>query len=331
MSARETAIMRVDAGLCLRVARRFEVAENIVAFELEAPNGMPLPVFEAGAHLKIDCNGQVRHYSLCSDPADPMRYMIAVQRVAGGRGGSRYLCDSVGINDLLDVRGPHNHFTLVPSTQAPLLIAGGIGITPMLSMASALHNAGQRFEMHDFATTAERQSFKPELAGAPWASNLTRHIGRCDDFAPLVGGFEGRHLYVCGPFAMIDAVLDAARAMGWPSTYLHFERFAAPAPSRDTGEVPEPLPNTAFEVELASTGMRIAVAADQTVCAALADAGVVISVSCEQGVCGSCLTRVLGGIPEHRDWLLSAAEQGAGDVFTPCCSRSMTPLLVLDL
>jgi vanillate O-demethylase ferredoxin subunit len=198
-------------------------------------------------------------------------------------------------------------------------------------MAWALHNAGQRFEMHDFATTVERQSFKTELADAPWASNMTRHIGRCDDFAPLVGGFEGRHLYVCGPFAMIDAVLDAARAMGWPSQYLHFERFAAPAPSRDTGKVPEPPPNTAFEVELASTGLRIAVAADQTVCAALADAGVVIPVSCEQGVCGSCLTRVLGGIPEHRDWLLSAAEQGAGGVFTPCCSRSKTPLLVLDL
>lgn len=323
--------MSVDTGARLRVVRRFDVAENIVAFELEAANGMPLPAFEAGAHLEIDCDGQARHYSLCSDPADPMRYMIAVQREADGRGGSRYLCESVGMNDLLDVRAPRNHFTLVPSEQVPLLIAGGIGITPILAMAWALHNAGQRFEMHDFATTVERQSFKTELADAPWASNMTRHIGRCDDFAPLVGGFEGRHLYVCGPFAMIDAVLDAAHAMGWPSQYLHFERFAAPAPSRDTGKVPEPPPNTAFEVELASTGLRIAVAADQTVCAALADAGVVIPVSCEQGVCGSCLTRVLGGIPEHRDWLLSAAEQDAGDVFTPCCSRSKTPLLVLDL
>jgi len=331
MSAREVAIMNVDTGVRLRVARRFDVAENIVAFELEAANGMPLPVFEAGAHLEIDCDGQARHYSLCSDPADPMRYMIAVQLEADGRGGSRYLCESVGMNDLLDVRGPRNHFSLVPSKQAPLLIAGGIGITPMLAMAWTLHNAGQRFEMHDFATTAERQSFKTELASAPWTSSLTRHIGRCDDFVSLVGGFEGRHLYVCGPFAMIDAVLDAARAMGWPSEFLHVERFAAPALSSDTGEALEPTLNTAFEVELASTGLRIAVAADQTVCAALADAGVVIPVSCEQGVCGACLTRVLDGIPEHRDWLLSAAEQGAGDVFAPCCSRSKTTLLVLDL
>lgn len=323
--------MSVDTGLRLRVAGRFEVAENIVAFELEAANGMPLPAFEAGAHLEIDCDGQARHYSLCSDPADPMRYMIAVQREADSRGGSRYLCESVGINDLLDVRGPRNHFSLVPSKQAPLLIAGGIGITPMFAMAWTLHSAGQRFEMHDFASNAERQSFRAELADAPWASNLTRHIGRCADFAALVGGFEGRHLYVCGPSAMIDAVVDAARAAGWPAEYLHFERFAAPVTSSETGEAPEPPVNTAFEVELASTGLRIAVAADQTVCAALAGAGVVIPVSCEQGVCGACLTRVLGGLPEHRDWLLSAAEQGAGDVFTPCCSRSKTPLLVLDL
>lgn len=331
MNAREAANVSVENGSRLRVARRIEEAENIIAFELEAVDGMLLPAFEAGAHLEIDCNGQARHYSLCSDPADRMRYLIAVQCETDGRGGSRYLCESVGVHDLLDVLGPRNHFALVPSARAALLISGGIGITPIVAMAWALHNMGRHFQMHDFATTAERQCFKSCLAAAPWASNVTRHIGRCDDFVPLVGGFDGRHLYVCGPFAMIDAVFDAARAMGWPADYLHSERFAAPEPSGDACDLPEARIDTAFEVELASTGRRVAVAANQTVCKALAAVGVVIPVSCEQGVCGSCLTRVLDGIPEHRDWLLSEAEQRAGDVFTPCCSRSQTPLLVLDL
>lgn len=317
--------MSAGIALRLRVVRRTLVAGNIVAFELEAADHLPLPSFDPGAHLEIDCNGQPRHYSLCSDPADPMRYTIAVQNEADGRGGSRYLCETIREGDTLEARGPRNHFPMLAATRPPLLIAGGIGITPMLSMAWALHHADIDFEMHDFASSAARQAFVTDIAQAPWAHNVTRHVGRCHDFAPLVGGFErGRHLYVCGPFAMIDAVLDAARAMGWQEDHLHFERFAAPVAQRTGSDAP-------FEVELASSGRRVAVASGQSVCSALADIGVRIPMSCEQGVCGSCVTRVLDGIPDHRDLVLSADQQASGTVFTPCCSRSKTPLLLLDL
>lgn len=318
-----------DTRLSLRVASRAIVAENIVAFELEAFDFLPLPAFEAGAHLEIDCDGMPRQYSLCGDPADPMRYRIAVQNEANGRGGSRFLCESVQIGDTLDARGPRNHFPLAPAARAPLLIAGGIGITPMLSMAWALHATGNSFEFHDFAATRERQAFVDDIARAPWAAQTTRHIGPCENFAGLIGGFEpGRHLYVCGPLAMIDGVLDTARALGWPEDHLHCERFGAPSAATAAREAGA---NTPFEVELASSGRRIPIAADQTVCNALAEAGVRIPVSCEHGVCGSCITRVLDGVPDHRDWILTDAQQTSGKLFTPCCSRAKTPRLVLDL
>ncbi|MDE1180013.1 PDR/VanB family oxidoreductase [Paraburkholderia sp.] len=335
MSAREAITMDTGIGLSLRVARRFEVAHDIVAFDLEAADYLPLPPFEAGAHLEIDCNGQRRHYSLCSDPADSSRYTIAVQHERNGRGGSRYLCETLRVNDTLDALGPRNHFAMTPATRPPLLIAGGIGITPVMSMAWSLHHAGIGFEMHDFASSAARQAFVDEIGRAPWAGKVTRHLGRCTDFTLLTGGFEpGRHLYVCGPFAMIDAVLGAARAMGWPEDHLHCERFAAPSSAdrsdadSDQANQPNDLP---FEVELASSGRRVPVAVGQSVCAALAGIGVHVPMSCEQGVCGSCTTRVLAGTPDHRDWILSADEQASGTVFTPCCSRAKTPLLVLDL
>lgn len=321
--------LHIDTRLKLRVVKREEIAMNIVAFELEAADYLPLPAFDAGAHIEVDCDGFARQYSLCGDPADPMRYRIAVQHEAQGRGGSRFMCERLQAGDTLDALGPRNHFPMSAAQRSALLVSGGIGITPMMAMAASLHASGMPFTMHDFAVARERQAFVDEIAHAPWSGNVSRHLGLCEDFAPHIRGFDaGRHLYVCGPFAMIDAVLDAARALGWPEDHLHCERFAAPAShERDDAA----LPDAPFEVQLASTGMRIAVAAGQSVCAALADADVHVPISCEQGVCGSCITRVLDGTPDHRDWILSAEEQSSGKVFTPCCSRAKTPLLVLDL
>lgn len=318
-----------ETRLALRVVARTVVAEGVVAFDLEAADYLPLPSFEAGAHLEIDCGGVPRQYSLCGNPADMMCYRIAVQNDVAGRGGSRYLCETVQIGDTLDALGPRNHFPMVQSTLPPLLISGGIGITPMLSMAWSLHNAGMTFEMHDFAATRERQAFVEALLSAPWQACVTRYLTRCTDFPALIGRFTpGRHLYVCGPLAMIDAVLDAGRAMGWPEDHLHCERFAAPALAASPSDADADAP---FDVQVASTGRRVTVGAGQSVCAALAEVGIAIPMSCEQGVCGSCITRILDGKPAHRDWILTAAEQASGAMFTPCCSRSTTPLLVLDL
>ncbi|WP_310633951.1 PDR/VanB family oxidoreductase [Paraburkholderia sp.] len=330
MNLHDASAAHLDMRLSLRVAAREDIAQDIVAFDLEAADYLPLPGFEAGAHIEIDCGGVARQYSLCGDPRAPERWRIAVQREAEGRGGSRFLCEQVKVGDTLDARGPRNLFPLVPGTARALLIAGGIGLTPMLSMAWALHSAAQDFALYAYASAPERQPFADALVNMPWAARVTQHIGRGAGFADVVGAFEpGRHLYVCGPFAMIDAVLDTALALGWPEDHLHCERFAAPLPN--AAAQADRAPDTAFEVELASSGKRIHVAAEQSVCDALGAAGVYVPVSCGEGVCGSCATRVLAGTPEHRDWCLSAEQQAANTLFTPCCSRAASPLLVLDL
>lgn len=355
-----TSDMSAHLPLSLRVSARRELNEHIVALELEALDGMPLPAYDAGAHLAIDCRAStyrtdtstatdpnaplLRHYSLCGDPSDPMHYVVAIRRETSGRGGSRFLCDTVDVGDVLQAMTPPNLFTLrLPASfdakvPTQVLIAGGVGVTPLIAMAWALDNARVPFALHEFARH-ETAHLSASLAGtARWQPAVQRHVGRNTDLAALIGAPEpGRHLYVCGPASMIEAVFDTAAVLGWPADQLHTERFAAPGiradarPVADASGVLSHDPDGPFVVTLASTGRHIPVAAGESACAALARSGVYIPMSCEQGVCGSCTTRVLSGTPDHRDWILTAEEQAAGTVFTPCCSRARSPVLVLDL
>lgn len=323
-----------SAWMALSVTSKQALTPNIFVFELAHPEGEPLPPFSAGAHLEVQIGEMTRHYSLCSPPDERFCYRIAVQREAKGRGGSVRLCEDVGEGDTLRVRGPFNHFALGPPTgQPPLLLAGGIGVTPVLCMALELAAAGRDFELHFSGRSLEHMAFLPLLRSGALARHTRIYADDGQgapalDLATAIGeGRPGRHLYVCGPGGMIDAAADMARTLGWAADHIHFERFGAPA---------QPQPASAgacesFEVEIASTGQRIPVAADQSVAQALAAHGVRISVSCESGVCGSCRTGVLAGVPDHRDYLLSPEEQAENKSFTPCCSRSCTPLLVLDL
>ncbi|MGJ7541668.1 PDR/VanB family oxidoreductase [Variovorax sp. LT1R16] len=316
----------------LRVAARRNETRDIVVFDLAPTDGSALPAFSAGAHLEVQVAGLIRHYSLCSAPDDRAHYRIAVQREPDGRGGSVQLCDTAAAGDTLMVRGPFNHFALhAPIEQPPLLLAGGIGVTPVLSMALALTVADIDFELHFSGRSLEHMAFLPLLRSGVFGHRVHLYADDGKGVAPLdlptlLGhGRPGRHLYVCGPGGMIDAAGRIAREQGWAGDHIHFERFGAPAQAVVEGGC------EAFEVEIASTGRRVPVAADQSVVQALAAAGVQIPMSCEVGVCGSCRTRVLAGVPDHRDLLLSAEEQAANTEFTPCCSRSKTPLLVLDL
>ncbi|MDM0121890.1 PDR/VanB family oxidoreductase [Variovorax arabinosiphilus] len=321
----------------LQVVSRRNETRDIVVFDLALADGATLPSFTAGAHLEVQVGGLIRHYSLCSSPDDRAHYRIAVQRETAGRGGSALLCDTVGPGDTLAVRGPFNHFALQqPAAQPPLLLAGGIGVTPVLCMALELTAAGLDFELHFSGRSLEHMAFLPLLRSGVFGHRVHLYADDGRGVAPmdlptlLGSGKPGRHLYVCGPGGMIDAADRIARAQGWAGDHIHFERFGAPAalpPGTATGgDTCE-----AFEVEIASTGRRIPIAADQSIVTALAAAGVHIPMSCEVGVCGSCRTRVLAGVPDHRDLLLSPEEQAANTEFTPCCSRSKTPLLVLDL
>jgi vanillate O-demethylase ferredoxin subunit len=309
-------------------AKRVE-ADSIVSFTLRATDGAPLPAFDAGAHIDVHLPiGLTRQYSLCNAPTDRAAYQIAVLREPAGRGGSAAMHDTVHEGDALLIGAPRNLFPLHAGHESSILLAGGIGITPILAMAEHLHAQNRTFRMHYCVRDLTRAAFLDRIRGSAYASALTMHVdsdgpeSRLDLRAELASCRNRTHLYVCGPRGFIDHVIDTATLAGVPADCLHVEHFSAQ--SAASGE-------TAFEVELASSGQRIHVPANESVAQALQRHGVDVPLSCEQGICGTCLTPVLAGQPDHRDQFLTAEEHAANDQFTPCCSRSKTEVLVLGL
>jgi vanillate O-demethylase ferredoxin subunit len=310
----------------VRVARKTREAESICSYELVPVDGAALPPFEAGAHIDVHLpNGHMRQYSLCNAPGETHRYLIAVLRDAASRGGSQAMHDAVDVGTILTISAPKNHFPLVAARRT-LLLAGGIGVTPLLAMAETLAGQGAAFEMHYCVRAPERAAFLERIRTAGFAEQVRVHYDADQTFdlaGLLATPAPDTHLYVCGPQGFIDHVLGSARASGWPAAQLHVEYFGAAAV--DTGG------DRAFDVQLASSGRVVTIPAGRTVLKVLAEEGVEIPYSCEEGVCGTCLTRVLAGEPDHRDLYLTDEERAANDQFTPCCSRARTPLLVLDL
>ena len=315
--------------LLARVVRKTVEADGVCSFELAAAAGAELPAFTAGAHIDVHlAPGLVRQYSLCNDPAERHRWRIAVLREPASRGGSIGMHERIATGDTLHVSAPRNLFKLHPAGPG-LLLAGGIGITPLLAMAQALHREGREFALHYCARSATRMAFRSEIQAAAFASHVSFHADdgeaaqRLDIEAVLRRVTSDTHLYVCGPGGFMAHVLSHAQRLGWPDDRLHREYFAAGALDTATDGV--------FELQLARSGKRCTVPADKTVLEVLLAQGVDVPSSCEAGVCGTCLTRVLAGTPEHRDSFLTDDERRANDQFTPCCSRSHTPMLVLDL
>lgn len=313
----------------LTLVRKRQLAAGICSFELADPRGQALPPFSAGSHIDVACgSGLVRQYSLCNDPGENHRYVIGVLRDPNSRGGSAAL-HALAEGAEIEVGDPRNHFPLMAEAGHSVLIAGGIGVTPLLCMAEWLTRVGASFELHYCTRSPEHTAFLDRLS----SPDLAAHTRLYHDSAPadsridfvrlLAAPKPDSHLYVCGPAGFIDLVLGQARAAGWSEAQLHREYFAAPL--LPAGE------ERAFQVELGSSGRLVDVPIGQSVVQALAGVGVDILTSCEQGVCGTCLTRVLAGQPDHRDAYLTDAEKAANDQFLPCCSRSRSPLLVLDL
>lgn len=312
----------------VRVAAKVSEADGICSYELVPVDGAPLPPFAPGAHIDVHLgDGLVRQYSLCNAPQETHRYLIGVLRETVSRGGSHAMHDLVEAGSVLTIGTPRNHFPLVTAPHT-LLLAGGIGITPILAMAEALAAQGASFAMHYCARSPERAAFRERIAASGFARHAHFHYDSGDaaqrlDLAAVLAAPPGSHLYVCGPSGFIDHVLGAARAQGWPDACLHVEYFGAVAIDA-SGDQP-------FDVKLVSSGQVFTVPAGRTVLQVLAQQGVAVPYSCEEGVCGTCLTRVLEGVPEHRDLYLTDEERAANDQFTPCCSRSRSALLVLDL
>ncbi|MCU4119047.1 PDR/VanB family oxidoreductase [Variovorax sp. N23] len=313
---------------------------DICAIELRGAGGRPLPDFSAGAHVEVRLpGGQTRSYSLCNAPSDRDRYVLGVHKSRTSRGGSRAMHEALRVGDTLQLSAPRNFFALAPEADHSVLVAAGIGITPILSMAEHLSTSGASFELHYVARSRDAAAFLRRIEASRFANCLRLHLSglalaskgasatprasRIDPIALLPSPRENSHVYVCGPAGFMEAVLAAARQAGWAAAQLHQEHFA--------GSVIGAAAADSFEIKLARSGRTVAVGHEESAVQALAAAGVHVPTSCEQGVCGTCLTRVLDGEPDHRDLFLSPEEQMRNDQFLPCCSRAKTACLTLDL
>ncbi|VVE86664.1 PDR/VanB family oxidoreductase [Pandoraea bronchicola] len=312
----------------VRLANKRDVATDICEFELVSLDGSPLPAFTAGAHIDVHvADGLVRQYSLCNAPGETHRYCVGVLRDPASRGGSVGM-HALTVGTTLEISAPRNHFPLAEQAKHSILLAGGIGVTPILCMAEALSASNASFEVHYCTRESARTAFRDRFARHDLAAKTRLYFDndgeRADLDAILAQPSAAKHLYVCGPAGFIEAVLARAEAAQWPEGNVHREYFAAPVTADTDGDKP-------FQVKLHSSGRVIDVKAGETIVAALAAQGVEVQMSCEQGVCGTCLTRVIDGTPDHRDVYLTDDERAANDQMLPCCSRSRSAMLVLDL
>jgi ferredoxin-NADP reductase len=310
-----------------------EEAPGIRSYVISRIDGALFPAYEPGAHIDITGpTGITRQFSLCGDPERLDRYVFAVKREDASRGGSSSLHEHVGVGTLLAAGEPRNLFRLVPAAGRHILIAAGIGITPLLSMAYRLVRQGAAFELHYFVRSKALAAFVPLLSAPPFADHLVLHPGVEPDRidaeieACLAGRTPDTHVYTCGPGVFMDRVASLAQRHLAPDA-LHLERFsAAPAPAAAGAADLH-----AFEVQVASTGAKVRVGAGMSIVEALASIDVLIDTSCGEGVCGTCMVDIISGEPQHRDQCLSQAERASGKVICCCVSRSHSPLLVLDL
>ncbi|NGM86417.1 oxidoreductase [Parapusillimonas sp. SGNA-6] len=310
--------------------------ESIRTLVLASSDGQPLPAFAAGAHLKVAIPGQKepRCYSLvCLDDEGttfdaPTTYRLGVRLEDPGTGGSRYM-HGLQPGDTLRAEGPRNDFALhdiQADDHEVVLIAGGIGVTPITSMAATLKRAGHRYQLHYYGRSRGQMSFLDDLARQ---HRDALHIHADDEAtsqAPIPALLDalhpGQHVYVCGPKGLIDAVIAQAEARQWAKDHVHFELFVNAAPQ---------FGDRAFDVELRQSGRVLHVPADKTILEVLEEAGCDPLFDCRRGECGVCQVSVLAGTPDHRDYYLSNAERDAGNVMQVCISRSLSDRLVLDL
>lgn len=334
---------------------RFE-GKGIHSYEFVDPEERDLPAFDAGAHIDIHLGDDlIRQYSLCNAPDDHKRYVIAVLRDENGRGGSRAVHERVHVQDIVRVSRPRNNFALVDDAKKVILLAGGIGVTPLKAMAHALEARGVDYELHYCARDAGCAAFAETFDALHENGRVHYHFDGGDPAAGLdIAGLlhaprQGTHVYYCGPGGFMKACADATRH--WPTGTVHFEHFKAPAraaapravkdvsgvndanivdtPSSDTADGATSQATGGFDVKIQSTGRTIVVKPEQSLAEALEEAGVVIETSCRAGLCGTCKVRYLSGEVEHNDCILSDDEKG--EFLTTCVSRASSKLLVLDL
>ena len=308
------------------VARKWLTAAGIAAFELTPVSGQ-LPSFQPGAHVDVHLpNGLVRQYSLTNGPGLTTVYRLGVKLEPDSRGGSRYMHESVQEGDTLQLSEPHNNFPLRRDAARTVLIAGGIGVTPLLSMAQTLERQGLGWELHYFAQSDDHVAFGEVLE--PLSAGLVKHLGlspeqTADELEKITHRYAATdHLYVCGPGPMIEAARTIAAGAGWPEDAVHFEYFKNESDLDDA---------SSFEVLLAQRGQTLVVSEGVSLLESLRSAGVDMPSSCEQGLCGTCMATVLEGELDHQDVYFNDSERAAGDRVLTCVSRATSRRIVLDL
>ncbi|WP_343711463.1 PDR/VanB family oxidoreductase [Kosakonia radicincitans] len=307
------------------IAKQFNGAGNVL-LTLASASGHPLPAFTPGAHIDVtipDCGK--RQYSLCS-VAGAGHYQICVRLDQASGGGSRWLHHQVQTGASLTISAPRNHFPL-PQAPRTLLFAAGIGLTPLLVMAEQLAVQGADFTLHLFLKRHDELPFSARLEQLG-ASVVLHYSSEGDSLRQHVpADLKQSHdsvLVSCGPAGFMDHLHQLALKYGWRADQLYSEKFKASAATQSVA-------GDTFTVEIASSGARYTINADESIAEVLERAGIDIELSCEQGMCGACITGVLHGEPDHRDEVLSQTERTANDCIVLCCSRARSPVLVLDL
>lgn len=317
-----------DTLLELRVHAITYEADGIFSFDLRRKDGSELPLFTAGAHLDVHIGPEMnRSYSLINLQDERHRYVIAVSRDAASRGGSKFMCETVRTGDVLRIRPPSNTFALIENATESIFIGGGIGVTPLLGMIRRLEAIGARWSLHYAARTRYLAAFQAEFAALERIRPGRVHItfdhepgqAKIDLSAIVAGAGPDAHLYCCGPTGLLQAF--EAAATGRAPEHVHTEYFTATQEAARGG----------FEVVLKRSNRTVFIPPDRSILRTLLDEGYQITHSCTEGVCGTCETRVLEGVPDHRDTVLSAREKASNKMMMICCSGSKTDRLVLDL
>lgn len=310
------------------VTKREDLADDVVRFELTAENGTALPSFEAGAHIDVVIAPEYqRQYSLAGDPADQSKYVLGILKEAEGRGGSLLMYRVFKEGRRVFISEPRNHFPLDEEASFTVLMAGGIGVTPLITMAHRLHALNRDFVLHYSAKSEEQCGFAKELQTVPWADKVFFHYSAAGTRAKLNELIpthrEGFKLYTCGSDRYMDGVFDMAEQKQWPEESLSKEYFSVPEPPDFV--------NYPFSLELEKTGRTVEVSAEESATDALAAAGLPVIVKCTDGLCGVCAANYSSGDVEHRDYVLSAKERETRIIL--CCSRASEPdgVIKIDL
>ena len=323
-------IDRAAERLTVRVSKIDTLADKIRAYELTSSDGEVLPGFTAGAHVDVYLpDEKTRQYSLFGDPVSDQTYRIAVLELPDGRGGSMHMHHAVHEGGILEISRPRNNFPLVEGAEHYLLIAGGIGITPLLSMCRELQNREASWQLvyctkapadAAFATTLKELGFLNRVTFHHDGGNPSNSL----DVETLLGNQKpGTHVYCCGPTGLMNAVQDTGNS--WPEGTIHFEYFSASGASIVDSK------NTEFDVEILDTGQILTISEEETILQALQANGYKVPYLCTEGVCGTCLVDVIEGLPDHRDQVLDETEKASNQLIAICCSRALSQRLKIKL